>query len=270
MTDTTTETVPPEQTAPIVDPAAPPPAAIEVEAPPPAPEPEPKPEHGNKGKSPWFLERIAQESAARRTAEEAAATARREAAEARELLDRLQRQPNDQTQPAPRQRVQEAPDFQTAVQQEAARQRLYSDSAEIKTAGTKAYGQQFGEALGLLTAIGATSDDFVSDLVATDKQNAHVIMTKLAADPELAANLVQMDSKRRIAELTRMSMAATATETKETKPAAPLKTVSKAPAPAPAITGSTSKTVDGYSDDASDDEFTAEFNRRMKERNTRR
>ena len=104
----------------------------------------------------------------------------------------------------------------------------------VRNAGENEF-KDFGETLGILNAIGATNDDFVSDLLAVDKAGAHKILDKLAKDPEKAASLVGMDSRRRIAELTRM---ADAPKT-EVKPAAEVvpkpAAISRAPAPKPAL-----------------------------------
>jgi hypothetical protein len=54
------------------------------------------------------------------------------------------------------------------------------------------------------------------------------------------------------------------------KPAVPAKGISKAPAPPPPVDPSASKTIDGYADEATDDQFTAQFNARMKARAARR
>lgn len=254
----------------VVDPAvaaaADPPAGDDPPADPPADPPSDPTTHGNKGKTPWFLQRISEESAKARAADERAAKFEREAVDARALAERLQAGDKPDQRPAPRGTSEVDP---ALVRAEAQRQRLYEDTLDIRNAGMGAF-QDFNQTLGVLNAIGATSDDFVADVIAaSDKASAHVIFDKLAKDPEKAASLVGMDSRRRTAELTRMSMtAAPAADAKPAaaKPAAPAKSVSKAPAPPPPVDPSASKTIDGYSDEATDEQFTEKFNKRLKER----
>lgn len=275
MNDLTVQPVEPEPTPPpaAADPPEPAPVVADPPAEPSEPAPEPK-EHGNKGQTPWFLKRIAEESAKREDAQRRADDADRRAREALAMLERAQQgqqPPSDQRAPAPRQ-ADPGPDFQTAVRSEAAKQRLYEDTVDVRNAGMRQFGASFHEALGTLTAIGATQDDFVADVLAVDKANAHAILNKLAADPEMAANLVGMDSKRRIAELTRLSMnapTAAKTEPAPKAPAAP-RQVSKAPPPAPPVEPSASKIVDWRADEASDDEFDKGFNEMMEKRQARR
>jgi hypothetical protein len=131
--------------------------------------------------------------------------------------------------------TQQPADFQAAVQAEASKQRLYDDTLVVRSAGLKDF-PDFNQSLGILTAIGATNDDFVSDILAVDKGGAHVLIDKLAKDPEKAATLVTMDSRRRIAELTRMTIAPAAAQAAPVAapPAAPAApAISRAPAPAP-------------------------------------
>jgi hypothetical protein len=204
----------------------------------------------DKRKNPWFLKRISAEAEARRIAEQ-------RAADAEAMLERIQKGGDaPPATPAPN-----APDFQTAVQREAARLRLAEESTAIRDAGYREFGRQFGDSLAVLNAAGAVSDDIVLDLIAVDKPNAHKILANLAQDPERATALAAMDPRRRTAELTRISMAANATTTPAPKtPAAPAaKQVSKAPAPPPPVEPSASKTVPWYSDDASDAEFDKGF-----------
>lgn len=256
-----------------IDPAAPPvdPAAPPAAGDPPAPELQPDPpaadgDHGNKGKKPWFLQRISEETEGRRAAEQ-------RAADAEALAARLQAGNNPPPADGTRQPPPADPrDFNAAVRTEAQRMRLADDSMAVRDAGLRDFGASFGESLHILTAVGATSDDMVLDLIAVDKTNAHKILANLAKDPEKAASLVGMDSRRRIAELTRMADAIAAPKTEPTapKPGAPPKQVSKAPAPAPPVDPSASKSVDWRSDEASDEEFDRGFKETMAKRSARR
>lgn len=161
--------------------------------------------------------------------------------------------------------------YERDVRSAAQEQRIGEDSLDILHAGNAAF-KDFGDSRRILDALGAfQNNDFVADLLAVDKASAHVIIDKLAKDPERAMAVIGMDSRRRTAELTRMAMSTAApTEAPAPaaapKPAVVAKTVSRAPAPAPVVTPSAHKEVDGYSDEATDDQFTEKFNRRMKER----
>lgn len=187
----------------------------------PALEPTPEPErpHGNKGKTPWYMERISSETDRRRQAEEQLAQKAREAEEARSMLERLQ----NGDKPVSPVRTETVQDDDARVEARAALKLLQRDSAEVRTAGVREYAD-FGDSLKVLTSVGATSDDFVQDLIDTDKPNAHKMIDFLAKDPDRALELVNMSSKRRVAELTRIAM------TEFNKPAA-----AAPPAPAPKV-----------------------------------
>jgi hypothetical protein len=254
---------------PPVDPAVA--GALDPEVPPEPvdgepPEPEVKPAHGNKGKSPWFLDRIAEETGKRQATE-------RELADTRALLASLQAaQPPDPAKPAPR----AAPEPANDVLGQAEKIVLYRDTADVRNAGDRAF-QDFDASLRVVSSVvGNTFDDFCADLIAVDKANAHVILDKLAKDPEQAVRLAGMDTRRRTAELTRMSMTAQAPAV-DPKPAEPkpvpvvpakpaAKSVSRAPNPPPPVDSSASKTVDWRQDEASDAEFDRGFNEMMEKR----
>jgi hypothetical protein len=256
--DTTESVVDPNALA-VVDPAT-------IIEPPPAPEPPAAP-----AKKPWYLERISQESARAQEASTKLAAAERRAADAEALAERLRADAGQdrQQRQEPQQRPQE-PDRQAEIRREAAAQRLAEDSMDVRNRGIAEYGASFVESLGILSAVGAVTDDFVSDVLAVDKANAHKIFDQIAKDPERAATLAAMSSRQRIAEITRMSVATAATKTEPAPPVAPPKTVSKAPAPPPKIDPGAVKIVDGYSDEASDEDFTRQFNERMAKRGARR
>lgn len=248
----------------VVDPSAevvdPPIAVTDLPAdPPPAADPPAEP-HGNSGKSPWYMKRISEEGErARREADRAAAAERRaEAAEA--LAARLSAAGG--TDPAiPPAQARTAPvgeDRQAEIRAEAQKQRFFEDTVDVRNHGMTEFGPAFGETLNILGALGATSDEFIADVLAVDKAGAHKMLKKIAEDPERAVALTGMNSRQRIAELTRMTMAEAKTAITETTPAATTaapKTVSKAPPPAPPVTATSTKTVDWRSDAASDKEF---------------
>lgn len=249
----------------IADPATPPVAAEPVAA-----DPVAKPVNPNSPK--WALDRISQESQGRREAESLAQREAARADAAEELLRRMQTtgttspnrtemrtEPALRTEPAPRP-VTAAPtgDRRAEVAAEAARQRFLEDINAVSTKGIAQFGaDSFVGTVKTLEAVGAT-DDFLADVLAIDKDNAHAIFQKIAAEPERAATLARLPSRQRIAEITRMTLgdkpngSNAVTEPKtELKPSA---TVSKAPPPAPPInTGSTQVTEKHWWDDGIDD-----------------
>lgn len=263
----TTETLAPE--VPPVDPAvaaaavvppADPPAPVAAEggdAPPPAPPAEvtppaedPKP-HGNKGRKPWYLDRISEESEARRQAEERARNAEA-------LLER------SRTAPAadPSATTQPPAHDETAIETRArqiAQETLNGEKIRGVVQSAVAKFDDWDTRAATLHAAGAASPDFVLDVVSVDPQNAHVILHALADDPQKAARLAKMDTRTRTIELVKMSMAASGNTApapaEPPKPAPAPKTVSRAPAPPPPIEPAASQTIDWRSDKASDAEF---------------
>ena len=246
--------------APVVDPAVVAAANPEPTEPEPAPEPVKPTEPAKK---PWFLERISQESARAQEAQAKLEAAERRAREAEALAERLRNGNADPTRHEPPQPRHEAQDPEAVIRAKAQQLRLYEDSAEVRRMGVAKYGEGFKETLSILNAVGATSDDFVADVLAVDRSNAHELFHKIASDPETAASLAQMDPRRRIAELTKMSLVSSKIE----DPApAPQKKVSQAPPPAPKIEPSAAKEKSPYSDEMTDEEFDACWRERMAKR----
>jgi len=261
-----------------VDPAAAPaadPAAVDPPQPDQTPEPTPETvQHGNKGKKPWFLDRISEETAAKNAERERAIAAERRAQSAEALLQRLQANPDGNT-PSPVQTPATPAIDEAQIEQlvdKRAEARLFAqDTVNVKNAGLAKFGAGFETTLGILTDLGVTKDDIVSDILAVDKANAHILLDTLAADPEKASTLVRMSPKARIAELTRMSMTTTAPAAKTTPaPAAPApKTVSRAPAPPPPVEPSASKVTDWRTSE-SDADFSKGWEENMAKRAARR
>ncbi len=229
-----------------------------------------EPVHGNTGRQPWYMKRIADESHGKQEAIKALDAKDRELREAKALLERLQRagqQPNAQQPVQPPQPQTRGPtqdevneyvrsEAQNIVFSQAVNDVRNAGATDAATAGT------WGQTVELAGHLGLGRPDVLADLFAVDKANAHVIIDKLVKDPERAAALADMDPRRRIAEFTRMADAekGKAAPTKEpAAPAAPATKVSKAPPPAPRVQPNTSKTVVWYSDDASDEEFDKGF-----------
>lgn len=187
-------------------------------------ETEPKPHH-LKGKTPWYMERINEETNKRQQTEERLAQAERERTEARALLERLQG-----GERAPTTAHNEEPDIDALVEARAEQKLFNADCNSVAEKGALEI-PDFNEKLGILRAIGVVNDDFLKDIFAVDKSDAHKFLDRLSQDPERAKIMTRMDSRKRIAELTRMQMNDT------TKPAAPAARsgVSKVPPPKPVV-----------------------------------
>jgi hypothetical protein len=153
---------------------------------------------------------------------------------------------------------------------------LARDFRAVSDAGLKTYGAGWDNAVRALDAYGINNDEFVASVMEIDRDHTHEIMHAIAQDGEKAVALAAMSPARRIAEITRMSMAKSEPKIETDgapKPAAPVvaaKTVSKAPAPAPALEPSASKVVDWRDDKASDDEFSRGWNENQAKRHARR
>ena len=159
-------------------------------------------------------ERVGEETNKRQAFEQRATQAEQRAADLQAILDRMQAErsadpanptlpPRAQTAPTA-QRQTAGPEFDAAVKAQAQHDRFVADTVDVRSAGEAKF-PDFVDTLHILTAIGATTDEFLSDLLAVDKSGAHEILDKLAKDAEKAASLVRMEPRRRIAELTRMS-----------------------------------------------------------------
>jgi hypothetical protein len=246
------------------------PAAVELQ---PEPEAEVKPvaEPEPPEQTPWYLKRISEETDAKQRAIEQLRAAEKRAADAEALAARMQSQtPAVAQQQAPQQAPRPGDsDFEMRVRQEAAQRRLFEDSTEVRNKGMAQYGAAvFQGIVNTLQATGATSDEFVADLIAVSRDRAHEIMEQLAKEPERAVALASMPSRSRIAELTRMSIAPAAPAKVEPTGAKP--GISKAPAPAPRVESGSSQAKDWRSDDASEEEFDRGWRENMKSRSRRR
>lgn len=256
--------------APVV--AADPPAVDPARADPPAPDAPP----ASKGLPSSVINELTRLRATNREKDEALAQARREAAEAKALLERnAGTKPGDPPPVIPR--VDPAPTQEAEIDRRAEYKLFLRDVEGVRERGNRQFGATFNETVRALAAVGADNDQFVSQVIAADRDNAHVLLNALAQDLEGTVALVNMDPNRRMAELTRRAMAATAVATTDpTKTAAPPappvtpKTVSKAPPPPPPVLASTTKTVDWRSDDASDAEFDRGFNEEFMRRRAAR
>lgn len=231
---------------------------------------DPPPAPASKQPPKWALDRISEETARREAAEQ-------RAREAEALAARLQARGNDpgaDPKPTPV-RADPPANIDALVDAETTRRELNRESTAIRSAGVAEYGPGFAETLRVLHAVGAVEDAIVLDLAAVDRVNAHKILATLAQDPERAASFAQLDPRRRIAEITRMSDALktppAGTDPKTPPaPVVPPKTVSKAPAPPPPVDPSAVKSTDWRDDKASDAEFSKGWNENFEKRRARR
>src|SRR5579883_2221760 len=239
-----------------VDPVAVPPAAdpLPTDAAPTPPKKEPPPK--------WMLDRVAEETGKRRAVEGKVAELSDEVATLRRQLEAARGgQPPAQQPATPAQQaaVSQA-QIDQAIEQRADAKLMQQARGEIVRAGHAEFGpQQFDQACNILAALDCVKDGFIADVLAVDRTNAHKLLTTLAMQPETAGRLSQLDSRARIAELTRLSM----TAKPAAAPAAPApaaRAVSRAPAPPPPVQPSASKEPPPwYSDEASDADFDKGF-----------
>ena len=208
---------------------------------------------------------ISEETQARQQAEERARNAEA-------LLERTQRSPTDPAAPVPPARADESAIEARARQ--LADERVDGEKIQsVIRSGLDKFPDDWDSRAEMLGAVGAASPAFVLDVVSVDPDNAHVILHQLADDPQKAARLAKMNTRNRTIELVKMSMAlAPKTETPPAaaKPAAPSKTMSKAPAPPPPVDPGASQVVDWRSDKATDQDFSRGWEAQQRERAARR
>ena len=196
---------------------------------------------------------------------------RQEATAARELAERLSR--GDKQPSTTETRTPVSDDAE--VDRRAEYKVFVRDVNNMRADGIKEFGaKEFQESIGLLESYGAADDNFVSQVMSVDRVNAHKLLHDLARDPHQAIALVNMDPIRRVAELTRMSIArnpdGTFAPKEEVKaPVTPPKQVSKAPAPPPPVQPTSHKTVDFNSPEA-DKLSDSEWNKLWDERQQKR
>ncbi len=256
----------PNALAPQAEPATPP-----VETPQDSPE-APEQAHGNKGRQPWYMDRIAQNQRKADEARAEADAALRRAQTAEEMLARATTQDPAARAPAAARAQSDPQEFQNAVRQQAQADRFMEDVNRVRNEGFAKFPNEFAHAIDAAGAVGLGRPDVLADLFAVDPVNAHEILYALTREDNLerAAALAEMDPRRRIAEFTRMSDAAKKGATVTTTTTTPAKVVSKAPAPAPRIEPSTTRTVDWRADETDDATFNAGFDEMMAKRRARR
>ncbi len=198
--------------------------------------------------------------------------AQREANEYKALLERLQAKPDADGVTRPAAPAQRQNGYtQADVHAEAQALVFHQDTTAVMNAGVAEF-TDFKNALGVLNAVGATDDTVVYDLLGVDKANAHKILHFLAQDEniETAASIASMDSRGRIAALTRISdkmtakPAAPAAETPAPKPS---KAISGAPKPKPLLDGiSGADEGEEFDDKVSDEQWGKNWDKRFKKR----
>ena len=210
-------------------------------------QPEAPKEHGNKGKPAWWQDRINEVTNQKRLLKTQLDQERREKQEAQALIERLQGGDKDRA-PA----RQEDIDIDALVEARAASKLFEVDCNAVANAWQSELPESFKSSLDILGTVGilpnkdGTNTEFMEDILAVDKSNAHKILDALAQNPERALSMRNMNSRSRIAALTRMQMTETA------KPAltapAPKPSISKVPPPKPVI--------DAVSDDSGETDLT--------------
>lgn len=257
-----TAVTPPVDPSIVVDPAAAvDPVTVDPTA---ATDGEPKP-HGNKGKTPWWLGRISEESERARRAEERAQVAE-------DLLQRVR------TNPDPATPATTPPADESAIERRARQIAQETINGEkIRTVIQNGIGKftDWDDRMATLGAAGAATPEFALDVVSVDPVNAHEILHQLADDPQKASRLARMDTRTRTIELVKMSMAAqgkTAAPAVTEKPVVPAsKTVSRAPAPPPSIEPGATALIDWRTDpNISDDEWSKHWDENQKKRGAAR
>lgn len=202
-----------------------------VEGAPAAQEPPKAPQNAPK----WAMERINEETNRRQAEATAREAAERKTRDLEAMLTQLRNngstpQPTPQPAPAPSRE-----EFQAQVRAEAAKQRFYEDTARVAAAGKAAF-PDFADSIATLSKIGVANDETIGDILAVDPTNAHILFDRLAKNQDVAVDLARMDSRSRVAALTRMSM-----EINQPKPngeaprAVPAARISNAPAPRPNV-----------------------------------
>ncbi len=248
----------PPPAPPASDPPAPPPAEPPIAA---ADDAAPKP-HGNKGRKPWYLDRISEEADRARQAE----------ARAEELRAQLARVATDPATPPPPAADNEAIE---ARARQIAQETLNQEKIKtVVSAGISKF-TDWDDRMATLGAAGAATPEFALDVHSVDPLHAHEILHALADDPQKASRLARMDTRTRTIELVKLSLAAqgkVAPVQPTEKPVVPApRTVSRAPAPPPSVEPSTTTIVDWRTDpNISDQEWSKKWDENAKQRHAAR
>lgn len=159
-------------------------------------------------------------------------------------------------------------EFQTAVKAEAGRLAFLKECEDIHAVGTQSF-KDWTETIGIINAIGASSDNFLQDVIAADRANAPALLHELANDPTMARRLVAMDARNRVGALAKMAVkieaAAKPTTAANGSATPPPKPLSKAPAPMAKIDagGMNTPDTDLYSDNTPDAAWSKAFDKKF-------
>ncbi len=211
----------------------------------------------------WAMEEIANQRARVREKEEALAAKDREIENLRQMAERAGSGAADTkggAAPGTPRRTEfgSKDEFDRAVREEAAQREFAKATQDIFDAGLAAYSDDFNDALKVTNGLGVTSDnEFVADLVAVDKPNAHKIINELSQTPEVAKRLLAMSSRQRVAELTKMSL-----KMQEGAGKGSTRQVSRAAAPLRALEGSAGTDDNDLGDNVPDDVWSARFDKK--------
>jgi hypothetical protein len=229
-------------------------------------EPEKKPAKAPK----WAMDRIAEETEAKRLAREELARERAEKKALADLVEHLKRGNGGAAAAADGTAAAATVDtaaarvtapaavdpkrYEADVLSAAERLRFNDDCNTIFQAGTSEF-KDFPDAVETLNKANVMQDDFLMDVLAADRANAHKVIHELAQNPEKAIQLARMPSRQRLAELVRMTTAAKPAPKRETAAPPPIK--GKVEAVASLDEGDLSDTI-------SDDEWSARFDKKYK------
>lgn len=92
---------------------------------------------------------------------------------------------------------------------------------DVLIAGTAEF-KDFEKGVGVLNAANVLHDEFLMDVLAIDKANAHKVLYELAQDANKARRLAALPSRQRIAELVRLTSATKPAQKRETSAPAPI------------------------------------------------
>ncbi len=222
----------------------------------------------------WAMDRIAEETEAKRQARQRAEKLEAEKQALEQLVEHLKKgsggaassgdaTAQTQTIDTAATRVAAPPVDTKAIEErvrneirsEVQREQFDKDCNTIFANGTAEF-KDFGDAVRVLQGAGVMQDDFLLDVLAADRENAHKIIHQLAEAPEEAIGLIRLSSRDRLAKLVRMASAA------PVKPAP--KKESNAPAPIGKTVAAVASQDEGdLSDDVSDDTWSQRFDKKF-------
>ncbi len=243
---------------------------VESDTPQPEPTPEPTPEPQQQKPVMVPVAVVADLREKKRGLESELENYKRRETEANALIERLQRGDKSGDKPPEPQQWQPRtvpPTQQPSeeVERAAVQVVINRDIANVNQKGMSEYGSRWNDTVNALSAFGVNTPDFIVDVIDIAGPDAAKMMYDIAQDGERAVALANMSKTRRISEITRMTMTEPARAPDGKFQKEPPKQVSKAPAPAPAVSPSATKDVDWRQSD-DEDTFTRGFNEMMERR----